>query len=208
MLTDSVMRQSFWRRLCAPGSAPLATVILLAIPVWVVPALGAPRFVSANLCSACHSQLYDIGREPSPDPAGMARAMRMMHHGGPPPPVDPASIAPYALWSASMMAHSATDPYWRAKVRYETAANPSAAAAIEDTCLSCHAPMQHYRARAAQTTVRLGGLSADGMEGVSCTVCHQIPGERLGTKESFTAGFRINDAGEIYGPHRNPFPTP
>ena len=48
-----------------------------------------------------------------------------------------------------------------------------------------------------------GRLAADG---VSCTLCHQISRERLGTPESFTGGFVVNappDAGPaIFGPFR------
>jgi hypothetical protein len=203
-----MMRRTFWRRPRALGSASLAMAIGFAISAWAVPASGEPRFVSAHVCSACHSRLHDIGLQARPDPRGMGRGMGMMHHDGAPPPVDRASIAPYALWSASMMAHSAIDPYWRAKIRYETAANPAAAAAIENTCLSCHAPMQQYGARAAQEAMRFDDLGAMGLEGVSCTVCHQILPENLGSKDSFTAGFKINSRGEVYGPHRNPFPMP
>src|SRR6185312_15096081 len=46
-------------------------------------------------------------------------------------------------------------------------------------------------------------LAADG---VSCSVCHQIADEKLGTRESFVGGFRIDTArtpGErqVYGPY-------
>ncbi|MCB1021717.1 MAG: hypothetical protein KDC27_17425 [Acidobacteria bacterium] len=133
--------------------------------------------------------------------------LTMAHEGEPVAPVDPRSVAPYALWSASMMAHSAVDPYWQAKVRYETAETPAAAAAIENACLSCHAPMQQYEARATGG-LRFDAMDAEGQQGVSCTVCHQIDPANLGTPASFTAGFKINDRDQIYGPHRDPFPMP
>ncbi|MEZ5392788.1 MAG: multiheme c-type cytochrome [Bryobacterales bacterium] len=131
----------------------------------------------------------------------------MAHHGQPIAPVDPRSVAPYALWSASMMAHSAVDPYWQAKVRYETAETPAAAAVIENACLSCHAPMQQHEARSTGG-LRFDAMNAEGEQGVSCTVCHQIDPANLGKPESFTAGFKINDRDQIYGPHRDPFPMP
>ena len=46
------------------------------------------------------------------------------------------------------------------------------------------------------------------MEGVGCTVCHQITPEGLGTRESLTAGFTINAQRQIFGPHGNPFSNP
>ena len=53
----------------------------------------------------------------------------------------------------------------------------------------------------AQTHVAL--LAADG---VSCSICHQIQKDKLGTHESFTAGFVIDAAtslGErlVFGPY-------
>ena len=51
----------------------------------------------------------------------------------------------------------------------------------------------------------LAGLASDG---VSCTVCHQIPSDDLGTDESFSGHFRIGDEGKIFGPHARPFFMP
>ncbi|MBI1356280.1 MAG: hypothetical protein GC160_18215 [Acidobacteria bacterium] len=147
----------------------------------------SPRFVSAEVCSSCHADLYPPGRTP----------------GG-----SNASVGPYDLWSASMMGASVRDPYWQAKVRYETRATPAAAATIENACLSCHAPMQQYERRMEGAVARFDAVDQAGAEGVSCTVCHQIAADNLGTAASFTAGFTINEQGRIYGPHANPFPMP
>ena len=103
-------------------------------------------------------------------------------------------------WRASMMANSSRDPYWQAAVRRETIDHPEHAAAIEDECATCHMPMARTRANALgfegrvfSHLLRAGGgetlearLAADG---VSCTVCHQISDQRLGTRESFVGGF-------------------
>jgi len=159
------------------------------------------RFVSAEVCSDCHARLYEPG---SPPP----REAAIVHHGQSAAPVDLNSIGPYALWSASMMANSARDPYWKAKVRFETRTTPAAAEAIENTCLSCHAPMQQYDRRAEGQTLRFDALDAVGEQGVSCTVCHQISPENFGKADSFTAGFVINEQRRIFGPHANPFPMP
>ena len=117
-----------------------------------------------------------------------------------------------------MMANSARDPYWQAGVRRETIDHPTHAAAIEDECAACHMPMARHIARAAggmgelfahlplnaSGNVGLRGLAADG---VSCTVCHQISSERLGTRESFNGEFAIrptpaSGARPIFGPYR------
>jgi hypothetical protein len=117
-------------------------------------------------------------------------------------------------WRASMMANSARDPYWQAAVRRETLDHPQAAAAIEDECSKCHMPMMRYEAHVAGgegqifANLPVGGtapaaqLAADG---VSCTMCHQIGPNNLGTDASFVGGFEVNqtlpvDQRQIFGP--------
>jgi hypothetical protein len=103
-------------------------------------------------------------------------------------------------WRTSMMAHAARDPYWHAGVRREVVDHPRAQSAIEHECSRCHMPMAHVLAGyAGRQSVVFGNLAPAGgmppdplaLEGVSCTVCHQIAPDRLGTKESFTGGFVI-----------------
>ena len=159
-------------------------VAVLANWTPAVAAAGAEiSFPAASSCALCHSKI--------PDPAD--------ERGG--------SIAPFALWSGSMMAHSSRDPFWKAKVREEAALTPAASAVIEDKCLRCHAPTQQYLLRGAGSGMALRDLRPDG-EGVTCTVCHQISAARLGTPASFTGGFQINADNEIYGPHEKPFAMP
>ncbi len=129
------------------------------------PLLAFALFVPAEECAGCHSLIQRPGE---------AR-----------------TIAPYALWQGSMMAHSGVDPFWKAQMSWEIQARPEAKAAIEAKCTRCHTP---------------AGQAAS--EGVNCTVCHQIEPEGLGTKASFTGGFKINEAKKIYGPHADPFPMP
>ncbi len=119
-------------------------------------------------------------------------------------------------WQSSMMAHAAKDPYWQASVRRETLAHPNAKKAIEDECSACHMPMARYQAKAGGQKGRVfahlpvlpartptGAMAGDG---VSCSMCHQIQSEKLGTKESFTAGFVVDEKtppGQrpIFGPY-------
>ena len=185
-------------------SAPVAAIILiLAAGGGQLPAQEAESsFVSSAVCSDCHSRLNPPGT-----PANF-EGLTMVHNGEPVAPIDPDSVAPFALWSSSMMAHAAVDPYWQAKVRFEGAENPAATAVIENTCLSCHAPGQQYDQGRGGTPMRLDDLAEIGLEGVTWTSCHQMDPANLGTRESFTAGFVINDRKEIYGPHQEPFPMP
>jgi hypothetical protein len=107
-----------------------------------------------------------------------------------------------------MMANASRDPYWRAKLRAEVAESPSARRLIEDKCLSCHAPMQRYEKRIDGHGLRFDELNALGLDGVSCTLCHQISRHGLGSAASFSAGFTIGFERLIFGPHRDPFGMP
>lgn len=160
------------------------------------------RFTPATNCQSCHSSLALPAQAVNTAEVGVPHRMRS---GAKP---EPGSIAPFPLWQGSMMANAAIDPYWRAKVRYEVAATPAARATIEDKCMSCHTPMQQYDTRIAGGKAEFDHINALGSEGVSCTVCHQISAANLGTKDSFTARFLINDNRQIYGPHPNPFANP
>ena len=105
-------------------------------------------------------------------------------------------------WQSSMMAHSAHDPYWQAGVRREIMDHAEARGAIEDKCSSCHMPMARFMAKTAGQEGRvfkhlpiapaLTKKDILAAEGVSCTMCHQITEEKLGTEESFTAGFVVD----------------
>jgi hypothetical protein len=117
-------------------------------------------------------------------------------------------------WRSSIMANSSRDPYWQASVRREDIDHPESSAKLEDGCADCHMPMARYEAKLQ------GGLgevfahlpfernpekNAAAEDGVSCSVCHQIGKEKLGTRESFNGGFvvdapRSKDDHPEYGP--------
>src|SRR5688572_7095356 len=131
--------------------------------------LDVSLFAHSEECMACHNNLITPGGE---------------------------DVSIGATWRSTMMANSARDPYWQAGVRRETIDHPTHAAAIQDECGGCHMPMATRIAREAggtgevfshlPLTTRSGSemrrLAADG---VSCSVCHQISSEHLGTRESF-----------------------
>lgn len=146
-------------------------------------------FVTADSCVACHNGLITTSGED----------------------------ASFGVdWRASMMANAARDPYWQAAIRRETLVHPEAAAAIENECGACHMPISRYQANAAGGKGRVfahlpishGSTPAALMaaDGVSCSVCHQIQDEKLGEKESFNAGFVVDEITprgerEIFGPY-------
>jgi hypothetical protein len=99
-------------------------------------------------------------------------------------------------WRATMMANSARDPYWQAAVRRETLDHPDWKTAIEDECAKCHMPMASFQAKyeGEKTGVFEHLLNGDSLalDGVSCSMCHQITRDKLGTRESFTGGFVVD----------------
>ena len=119
-------------------------------------------------------------------------------------------------WRASMMANSARDPYWQATVRREVMDHPESAAEIEDKCAACHMPMSRFEAKATGELGKVfahlpaggSGSRADelAMDGVSCTICHQITGDSFGDVSSFSAGFAVDTelplgSRAVYGPY-------
>jgi len=121
-------------------------------------------------------------------------------------------------WAATMMANSARDPFWRAKVRSELNRNPHLADVINDKCTRCHAPMANFEAKkAGESMAILDGGFLDpshprhdaALNGVSCTLCHQIQNSSdLGTLARFTGKYDINTSKTIFGPYTNPFANP
>jgi hypothetical protein len=148
-----------------------------------------PLFVTSDRCQACHNGLVT-------------------------PKGEDVSIG--ADWRASMMANAARDPYWQASIRRETLANPKVASAAEHECSACHMPMARYQAKAGGGMGKIfahlpvirnaGPEAALAVDGVSCTLCHQIGQDKLGSRESFTAGFVVDAAApwgsrRIFGPY-------
>ncbi len=145
-------------------------------------------FATSPVCSECHSN------------ADGSLAMRD-ERGHP--------IGPDDLWQGSMMANSARDPLWWAVVRAETIATPSLAAEIEAECTKCHAPMASIREDLYGGPLTLVDLqdgtserSQLGLDGASCTACHQVPAGEVFGPPPLTAG------GPLYGPHADPFSMP
>jgi hypothetical protein len=125
-------------------------------------------------------------------------------------------------WRSTMMANAAKDPVWQAKMSSEVARVPALQAVIEKKCITCHMPMGRTQADVeGQTVAALGNgffdpahsLHEAAMEGVSCTLCHQIRDVGLGTMESFSGGYSLDTSTQppnrlAYGPYEQPFGRP
>jgi len=120
-------------------------------------------------------------------------------------------ISPTTFWRSTMMANAARDPLWQAKVTAEVAEHPALQTVIEDKCTTCHMPMGKTEAihnGAAHFSFDNGLTDPLSMDGVSCTLCHQIQKNNLGTEESFSGGFEITNVHDIFGPYTLPTARP
>ena len=161
-----------------------------------------PRFVSAHFsgsqnCADCHNRYGSAS---------------LLDENG-------KDLSIEEAWSGSMMANAARDPLWRAKVATELKRNPHLSDVINDKCSRCHAPMANYEAQrdgVPFTILGEGGLLDPqnpyyslAMDGVSCTVCHQIADTpTLGTLESFSGHYEIAAGRPAYGQYAAPVVTP
>jgi hypothetical protein len=111
-------------------------------------------------------------------------------------------------WEASMMAFSAKDPFWRAKVSHEILTNPAHSNILQTKCTSCHAPMGHYNAiYGGATSYTIADLINDtlGIDGVSCAGCHTILPD---VGNTFSGIIPFDTTRQIYGPFPGPFMGP
>ncbi|MBX7141694.1 MAG: hypothetical protein K1X63_11510 [Chitinophagales bacterium] len=145
-------------------------------------------FLTSGHCKGCHG--YDTTHLANVDANGV-------------------DINLYDDWETSMMANSAKDPLWRAKVSHEILINPGHAEELQTKCTSCHAPMGHFTAVFhGETYYTLTDLYADtlGLNGVSCGSCHMISPQNLGT--TFSGDLRYDTSKVEYGPFGDPFVGP
>ncbi|MEA1875947.1 MAG: T9SS type A sorting domain-containing protein [Bacteroidota bacterium] len=117
------------------------------------------------------------------------------------------SIALANDWRSTMMANAARDPLWRAKVSVELKENPDFTAVIEQKCTSCHAPGGNFNAVHLGQGYTFEKMDSDiiGLDGVQCTVCHQIT---LASMGQFSGHLDIGENKTIWGPFTNPFGMP
>lgn len=183
------------------GRAPLATLaglLLVAAPTPAagqVPPAADAVFQTSDRCIACHQGVTTLAGK---------------------------DVSIGFDWRASMMANSARDAYWQAAVRREITDHPAAREAIENECSRCHMPMAntmaHFGGGTGRVFANVPGTPDPGVpdpaavhpalaaDGASCTMCHQIRADGLGTRESFVGGFVVAGPGafpaprEVFGP--------
>ncbi len=110
-------------------------------------------------------------------------------------------------WRASLMANSSRDPYWQGSIRRETMDHPEASQHIQNECTFCHmAPIRLEDRDAGRDTQvfsrfpfqKVSGKSSASQrlaqDGVTCSVCHQIEKEGLGTDATFNGNVMVSKA--------------
>jgi len=117
-----------------------------------------------------------------------------------------ADISPVTDANGAMMALAARDPYFLAAFRRELAAAPASAAAIEDLCVRCHAPVGYAEAKATGGTLTLDDLVATdtpaaalGREGVGCAGCHAMAPDGLGDEATLVGRAPLRTDRVAYG---------
>lgn len=112
-------------------------------------------------------------------------------------------------WRATMMANSAKDPFWRAKVSHEVAIYPEHQEAIENSCTDCHAPLGYFAAyHQGATHYGIADMLEDeiALDGVSCLACHQQSELNLG--EGHSGNLNFDTTKVAYGPYISPLSSP
>lgn len=108
-------------------------------------------------------------------------------------------------WAGTMMANSARDPFWRAKVSHEILVNPAEQVNIENTCTRCHAPIGHFTAVMDSTMPftmqELENGDSIYVDGVNCSACHQLK-DTLGGR-NFTGDLYYTKK-HVFGPYMDP----
>ena len=151
------------------------------------------HYAGSDACASCHT---DPSMEISTPIQGETR-----------------NVSIGTAWETSMMANATRDPYWHAVVAAELDNFPDLEDTINDKCIVCHAPMAHDLADKEGLDLRLFDKKSDvddsviqqglysmtednelfnhAMDGISCSLCHQMDGTNFGTEESMSGGFDI-----------------
>jgi len=176
--------------LTACGGGDTATQVPITAATPEDTSFTSTHFSGSQNCATCHNGITDVNNT---------------------------DVSIESDWAATMMANSSKDPLWRAKVASELKENPHLEDVINDKCTKCHAPMANYEAHHISETPKVfddGFLNPENphfdeaMNGVSCSLCHQIDATNLGTLDGFSGHYNINQNREIYGQYTGVNTTP
>ncbi|MGI9073508.1 MAG: hypothetical protein ACR2JB_19855 [Bryobacteraceae bacterium] len=180
---------------------------------------GPQTFLTSDQCTGCHNATGTLS------PARSDLPSMLYYLNGSSPTHDPKTVnlSPNGEWRFSMMGLAGRDPIFFSQLNSETTIHSNlklndtpAKPFVENLCLHCHGVMgqrqfEHdtgklfTRAQMQDPDSVYGGLARDG---ISCTVCHRISAEGLGTKATYTGNFKVGAPNHIYGPFEDPVKLP
>jgi hypothetical protein len=182
------------------------------------PGPGA-SFLTSDQCWACHSGVPHVAK----DTVDYATGTLKRHTPGHSMLVPDGAfsdgraryldVSPYGGWSMSLMGLAGKDPVFFAQHEWETTQRAACAPDITNLCYTCHgaagkrqleldAPGRKFAhetvfATAGEPDGTYGALARDG---VTCTVCHRMGPEGLGTPASYTGNWKVAPSGSLHGP--------
>ncbi|ATB32447.1 hypothetical protein [Melittangium boletus] len=193
----------------ADESAPFEDIPRFFDHVYPKAGHGKPdTFLTSDQCWGCHSGVAHVAQ-------GLDGAGSMLARDGELAPGKPryADVSPYGEWSVSMMGLAGRDPIFRAQREWEADHRSACADETTDLCYSCHgaagqrqlhmdAPSRKFdhamiSALSDSPDAKYGELARDG---ITCSVCHQMSGENLGTPASYTGNWIPTAADDVIGP--------
>ncbi len=166
---------------------------------------GQKGFLTSDQCVGCHSGTRNL-----------LPVRPNMVYGDPETGRD-VNLSAYGEWRSSMMGLAGRDPVFYAQLETERTLHPELAPRIDNLCLGCHGVMGQRQLAAdtkglgvfthdliqatPDTDPAHAGYGALAREGVSCTVCHRMAAEGLGTPDSFSGNFKLDPPDVLNGPY-------
>jgi hypothetical protein len=167
---------------------------------------GQKQFLTATACSGCHDATQTFSTLPNMAYAieGKNGQQRLIN------------LSQFGEWRYSMMGLSGRDPVFLAQLETERTQHPEIAKEVDNLCLSCHGVMGQRQlaldkpnslfthdllyatAEHDPQNKEYGALARDG---VSCSVCHRIAPDGLGTEKTYSGKFKLGKPNEAFGPY-------
>jgi len=177
--------------------------------------LGPQKFTTSDQCEGCHDATATLS------PARLDLPSMLFYQQVSPPKTINLSIN--GEWRFSMMGLAGRDPIFFSQLNSEIALHSNLQnhrgqgnEFVQDLCLHCHGVMgqrQYHedtgkfftRDQLQDANSMYGSLARDG---ISCTVCHRISAEGLGTESTFTGNFNLGPPNKMNGPYEKVITLP
>ena len=179
--------------------------------------VGPRKFVTSDQCAACHDASATL------TPARPDLPSMLYYLKSPPLKPETVNLSISGEWRFSMMGLAGRDPIFFSQLNSEVTLHGNlknhpgqGKEFVQDLCLHCHGVMgqRQYHDDTGKFFTRdilqdpnsmYGALARDG---ISCTVCHRISAEGLGTPETFTGNFNVGPPDQMNGPYKEVITLP